>query len=126
MSKIIEQAKEVSDLVNVGKSHISSNLKELLIALTNNANGVIIELPWNCEIEGKFTPFITVLLVKLTKERVYFINPIKISELPCEIKAEDRKGFPRRIEKDGIESFLIVDLLKANRTKPISGIIRDK
>lgn len=126
MSKTIEDAKAISDSFNNDTSHITSDLKEIIKSISKSTNGVIMEIPWNAEADGKYMDFITVLAVKATKERLYFINPVKVSLKPCEIKESDKKGIPRRVEKDGLESVLLVDIIKYYRMNKISAVIRDK
>jgi hypothetical protein len=124
VSEVIEKAKQISDEMLGTTSRISSDLKEIIISIHRNKTGVIIELPWECEVNGKYEKSITVLATKVTKENIYFINPVKVSLRPCYIKAEDKKGFPRRIEENGLESIAIIDLLKTSKSSPIYGIIR--
>jgi hypothetical protein len=126
MSKVIEDAKVISDAINGGKSKITNDLKEILREAAVYKDGVIMELPFEVEMPDGFMEAVTVVVTKVTKERVYFINPAKVSKTPGEITEKDKKGPNRRIEADGSESMEITELLKISKRKPVLGIIRDK
>ena len=125
MSKVIEIAKVASDAVNEGSSYITDNLDKIFSQVNLQKDGVIIEIPWNITVNGEHQDAITVILMKVTGQRVYFINPVKVSNKPCEITEKDNKGPARIIEEDGFESMLIDDLVELSTRFPIRGIIRD-
>jgi hypothetical protein len=126
MSKVIEDAKIMSDALNGGQSKITGDLKEILKEAAIHKDGVIMEIPFEAEVDGGYMEAITVVVTKVTKERVYFINPAKVSRAPGEITEKDKKGPNRRIEPDGFESMEIGELLKLSKKKPVLGIIREK
>ena len=115
----------MSDAVNGGSSKISSDLKEILKEAAIHKDGIIVELPFDAEINGEYMEAVTVVVTKVTRERVYFINPAKVSSTPVIITEKDKKGLPRRIETDGYESMEITELLKLSKKNPVLGIIRE-
>jgi hypothetical protein len=123
MSILIEEVKKTNDLLNGGNSRISSNLKEIIIFLSKNKKGVFLELPWNTEVNGKYSDSLIVLAYKVTKENLYYVNPDEKAASPHAITEEDKKGPPRQIYRNGIETIKMEDLVRLKKIRPIYGLI---
>ncbi len=125
MSKVIELAKFASDAINGSESFITDDLKTIFKTINKNIDGVIIELPWDIDVNGEYQKSITIVATKVDQERIYFINPVKVSDTPTIITENDQKGPPRIIEVNGYESMLISDLEKISKVTPVLGLIRE-
>jgi len=124
MSELIERTQKLIEGMSGVQTRISSDIKEILKAVAINPAGVPLEISWDAEDNnGDYQKSIVVTAVKVTKEKVYFINPIKVVSQPCIIEEKHKKGPARRIEKDGLESMELSYLLQLSKKSPIYGII---
>ncbi|MBC7472864.1 MAG: hypothetical protein H7263_01135 [Candidatus Sericytochromatia bacterium] len=116
MPELIENAKLISEAAYNKKSTISDDIKEIIrYAALHPKEGIVVEIPWEAKVNNlNYMKSIVVVITKVTKQKVYYENPVKISEEP---------KIPRIIENDGTESILLVDLLKIANIRPIYGII---
>lgn len=116
MSELIENAKSISDATYNKKSRVSSDIREILkYASLHPKEGVVVEIPWEAKINNMdYMKSIIVVITKVTKQKVYYKNPVTTTETP---------KIPRIIEPDGTESILLVDILKMSQKRPIYGII---
>lgn len=123
MSKLIEEAKKISDFVTNSKSELTADPKRILKEAAIRKDGVVVEIPWDTTVDGDYQKTITVVITKVTKEKVYFMNPVKVSDKPCKITETDKLGPPREIGKDKVESMSIADFFKMAKTDIVIGIV---
>jgi len=123
MSKLIEEAKKISDFLSGEITVLSADPKRILKEAATRKDGVVIEIPLDATINGQYQKRITVVITKVTKERVYFANPVKVAKKPCKITEEDKKGPPRIIGEDHLESMLLSDFFKMCKNDIVIGIV---
>ncbi len=119
MSELIEKAKSISDATYNKKSTISSDAKEILkYAASHPDEGIVVEIPWEAKINNlDYAKSIIILITKVTKQKVYYKNPVMMTETP---------KIPIIKEDDGTESILLDDFFRIAKKRPIYGIILEQ
>lgn len=102
-----------------------NDLKEILKTIAKSNDGIILRLPWKDEVNGVYSESIEVLAIKVTKEKLYFINPLKVNrkELTIEKSKVTKKDKLHFQEQDGKDSISLVELFKLSKTNNITAIV---
>jgi len=83
---------------------------ELLSRLQGGEKGIIVDLPWQEEVEGENLVRNQLVLWEVSRERIYFSNPNNLPGLsPGEYGGKEGCGPLRNIEADGRESMNLED-----------------
>jgi hypothetical protein len=123
MSKLIEEAKRIEDFVSDNETVITDDVKKILKQVAVSKEGVVVEIPWDAEVNGEYMESVTVVITKVTKERVYFLNPVKVTNKACKVTEKNKKGPPRIIHEDRMESMLLTDFFQMSKKTPVLGIV---
>ena len=120
MSKEIDQLIKMEEAILGVKTTKSTDLLQILKKVNNTKGGMIINLPWNGELHGEYKEYIQVIAVKVTKENLYFLNPIKSRKIKHSFAQE--YGIENS-EPDGTDRISIKDLVAIHKRNHIIGII---
>lgn len=106
MEMDMEHTKLLYEKIRDEKAMITSDFKLLITRLNDSEKGIIVEIPWKEDINGRFYEKNQIVLIKMHNHRIYFSNPIPKQGIDlAEVGGNPKEGPRRKIEFDGKESI---------------------